>query len=252
MLLFVSDTHFGLGTPDDQEKRRQNFFACLDEHADRIEKLFIIGDLFDFWFEWKHVILKRHFQVLCKLKGLTQKGVELHYLAGNHDFALGSFLQQEIGAHLHLDHFQFEIGGRKFYLSHGDGLAPADWGYRILKRVFRSRFNQKLYSWFHPDFGLELAHLCSFTSRNHTGRRWDVDGYAYHDAAQKKAQEGFDYILFAHTHEPVLEPVNGGIYVNTGDWLKYYSYATYQDGIMSLKYWGQPHLQQSEKSRSPG
>ncbi len=247
MLLFISDSHFGLGSSAEQDERRALLFACLDHYADRLTGLFIMGDLFDFWFEWKHVILKRHFQVLCKLRTLSAKGIELYYLAGNHDFALSRFLEQEIGARTFLEHYDFEHEGKRFYLFHGDGLAPADWGYRILRRVFRHPVNQRLYSWLHPDFGLDLAHVCSRTSRNHTGRRWDVDGIAYREAAQRLTEDGYDYVLFSHTHEPLLEPVGRGIYVNTGDWLKYFSYATFESGTMTLKYWRHPFLERSER-----
>ncbi|RJP79925.1 MAG: UDP-2,3-diacylglucosamine diphosphatase [Candidatus Zixiibacteriota bacterium] len=247
MYLFLSDFHFGLGTPEAQARRRQDFFACLDHYADRLEALCINGDLFDFWFEWKRVILKDHFSILCKLKGIADRGAAIHYLAGNHDFALSRFLQDEIGAQIHRDEHVFETGGRRFYLQHGDGLAPADWGYRLLKRLFRSRFNQKLYSLLHPDFALEFAHLCSRTSRNHSSRRWDVDGWAYREAARAKIHQGFDYVIYSHTHEPLLEPLGRGVYVNTGDWLKHNSYAVWEDGVMTLKYWGMPWMERSQE-----
>lgn len=246
MLLFLSDAHLGLKLKSDQSPAKQRLFDCLEKYEDRLEKLFILGDLFDFWFEWKHVILKQHVEVLCRLKSLTQRGIDLHYLAGNHDFTLSRFLSEEIGANVHLDHYAFSYREKKFYLLHGDGLAPADWGYRILKRILRSPLNQKFYSWLHPDLALYLAHRSSSTSRNHTSRRWDVDGEAYRRAAREKIQEGFNYVLFAHTHEPLLEKVEQGIYINTGDWMKYFSYAVYDDGGMTLKYWNQPILQRRE------
>lgn len=247
MILFFSDTHFGLGEPEVQEARRDHLFACLDHYTPRLDQLIIMGDLFDFWFEWKHVILKKHFRILCKLANIRSRGVQIHYLAGNHDFALSRFLEEEIGAVIHPESYEFEAGGKRFHLFHGDGLAPADWGYRALRRVFRNPVNQKLYALFHPDVGLELAHMSSRTSRNHTGRRWDVDGWAYREAAEKKAREGFDYVVYAHTHEPLLEAVNGGLHINTGDWLKHFSYVTYDDSIMTLKYWGMPWVERSEK-----
>lgn len=245
MFLFLSDSHFGIGSAAEQQQRRGKLFACLDHHAESLQKLFIMGDLFDFWFEWRYVILKQHFSILCKLRELTARGVELYYLAGNHDFALSRFLQEEIGARTDLDHFAFAAEDKKFYLSHGDGLAPADWGYRFIKRIFRNPTNQELYSWLHPDFGLALAHQCSFTSRSHTSRRWDVDGFAYRQAAEKIIAQGFDFVVYAHTHEPLLEKVGNAIYVNTGDWMKYFSYAVYDQGVMTLKYWDQPHVERS-------
>jgi UDP-2,3-diacylglucosamine hydrolase len=250
MLLFFSDTHFGIGSPQVQEDRRNALFACLDHHLPALDQLIIMGDLFDFWFEWRHVILKQHFKVLSKLAQIRSRGVEIHYLAGNHDFALTRFLQDEIGAVIHPESHQFESGGKRFYLFHGDGLSPADWAYRALRKVLRNPVNQKLYSWFHPDVGLELAHLSSHTSRNHSGRRWDIDGASYHESACQKTAEGFDYVIYAHTHEPLLQPAGSGIYVNTGDWLKYNSYATFDNGVMTLKYWGKPWIERKE-DRAP-
>ena len=110
MLLFISDAHIGIGPPEEQLKRKQTLFDCLDHYAPGMEKLLILGDLFDFWFEWRHVILKQHFQVLYKLRELADKGVELHHLAGNHDFALSEFLRTEIGMEIHLNEFEFEYG----------------------------------------------------------------------------------------------------------------------------------------------
>ncbi len=248
MLLFLSDAHLGNGLPEEQEKRRRNLFDCLDHYAPRLEKLIILGDLFDFWFEWRYVILKQHFQVLCKLREIAAKGVEIHYLAGNHDFALSEFLGEEIGAHIYLNECQFNYDGKDFFLLHGDGLAPADWGYRMLKRVFRSSLNQSLFRLLHPDIGVGWAHLSSHTSRNYSRRRWNIDGWAYLKAAESYIAAGNDYVLFGHNHEPMLLPLGSGVYVNTGDWMKMFSYATYTPGEgMTLRFWGQSFIHRSEK-----
>ncbi|MBU0518728.1 UDP-2,3-diacylglucosamine diphosphatase [bacterium] len=246
MLLFISDAHIGIGKPEDQQKRKQYLFECLDHYAPEIEKLYILGDLFDFWFEWRHVILKRHFAVLCKLREIAARGIEIHFLAGNHDFALSEFLCAEIGAEIHFDEYSFTYDDKQFYLLHGDGLAPADWGYRILKKILRNPTNQKLFALFHPDFGLEMAHRSSHTSRNYSGRRWDIDGWAYLEAAQERLKNGNDYVLFAHNHEPMLKPLDGGIYLNTGEWMKQFSYATYDREGMTLRYWTRPFMKRSE------
>lgn len=248
MILFFSDAHIGTGEPEDQEKRKQLLLEFLDHYAPRLEKMFILGDLFDFWFEWQHVILKRYFPILCKLRELVNRGVEIHFLAGNHDFALSRFLSDEVGIQIHLNDYQLTYDGKQFNVMHGDGLAPADWGYRILKKIFRSRFNQKLFSLLHPDFAFYLAHKSSHTSRNYSGRRWDVDSWAYLKTAEDVVQQGSDYVLLAHNHEPILQSIGDGIYVNTGDWMRYFSYAVYENGSMTLKYWGKPFLQRSEST----
>lgn len=246
MLLFISDAHIGLGPEDEQRVRKDFLFECLDHYAPELDKLFILGDLFDFWFEWRRVIMRRHFQLLHKLRQFAERGIEIHFLAGNHDFALGSFLENEIGIQIHPNEYQFEYDHKRFYLMHGDGLAPADWGYRILKRIFRNRTNQKLFRLLPPDFSIGLADRCSHTSRNYAGRRWDIDGWAYLAAARKIIARGNDYVIFAHNHEPLIQPVEGGLYVNTGDWIRYFSYAVYEQGMMKLKYWHQPYLELTE------
>ncbi len=252
MYLFLSDAHIGVGSYEDQDKRKKNLFDCLDHYKPELEKLFILGDLFDFWFEWKHVILKRHFRVLYKLHELVLRGVEIHFLAGNHDFALGEFLRTEIGVHTHLNDHRFEVNGKSFYLTHGDGLAPADWGYRIIKRVFRSKTNQRLFSLIHPDLGQDMAHTSSHTSRNYSRRRWDIDGWAYLESAEERIAEGNDYVLFGHNHEPVIRQLGNGIYLNTGDWIKYFSYATYDENELKLLYWNFPFLECSENDIRSG
>jgi UDP-2,3-diacylglucosamine hydrolase len=182
------------------------------------------------------------------LRSISHKGLEIHYLAGNHDFALSVFLEEEIGASIHLNECRFEYDGKRFFVLHGDGLAPADWGYRILKRVFRFPLDQKLFRWLHPDVGVGLAHLSSHTSRNYSRRRWNIDGWAYLNEAESFIAEGNDYVLFGHNHEPMLVPLASGIYVNTGDWMKMFSYATYSPGEgMILRFWRQPFIRRSEK-----
>ncbi|TKJ39047.1 hypothetical protein CEE37_11525 [candidate division LCP-89 bacterium B3_LCP] len=249
MILFISDAHLGTGSLESQQKRKLLLKELFDHYAPKLDRMVIIGDLFDFWFEWKHVILKKHFQVLFWLKELHERGVEIHFLAGNHDFALGSFLAEEVGVQVHMNEYSFNYDGKSFFALHGDGLAPADWGYRILKRVLRSRFNQKLYSYLHPNWAVDLALKSSRRSRNYSGRRWDIDGWAYSEAAEKYIRQGNDYVLFAHNHESILKPMGDGIYVNTGDWMKHFSYAEYANGKMELKYWGKPFIKAVEPSK---
>ena len=119
--------------------------------------MYIVGDLFDFWYEYKKYIPKIYFSFLYKFKILVDKGIEIHYLAGNHDFFLGEFFDREIGIKTWIDEYEFSLNGKNFYIWHGDGLGKKDVGYRIIKKIMRSRVNQKIFSWIHPDVGFFIA-----------------------------------------------------------------------------------------------
>ena len=148
-------------------KKRAAFFKWLQEISPEMSQLIIVGDLFDFWIEYKSSIRADYFQVLHALKKVSEQGTEIHYLAGNHDFALGSFLKEEIGIIIHHGNYNAEIQGKKVHIYHGDGLIKRDVGYRVLKKVLRNHFNQKLYKLIHPDLGVALGTLVSGSSRKY-------------------------------------------------------------------------------------
>jgi len=199
--------------------------------------LFILGDLFDFWFEWKRVIPRRHFVVLHHIRGWADKGLKLYYLAGNHDFRLGSFLREEIGFQTFEGALNFEAGGRKFHLFHGDGVMKSDAGYRFLKKVLRNRLNQKLFTALHPDWGIKLADLSSRLSREVNEDRRDYEFTPdYLEYARRKIEgEGFDFVIMAHTHLPLFRQIGKGAYLNTGNWYRDFTYGLFQGGELKLE-----------------
>jgi UDP-2,3-diacylglucosamine hydrolase len=232
--LFISDAHFGIPIYGDIERERY-FADLLENFPSELSDLFIIGDLFDFWIEYRYAIRSDYFTVLHTLKKIVDKGINIHYLAGNHDFALGSFLRDVIGINIQHDVYNLTIQGKKVHLFHGDGLIKQDIGYRILKSILRNKFNQKLYKILHPDFGVQLGSFFSGSSRKYLRRnipQWIIE--EYRDHAKKTLDQGFDIVVYGHTHIGELCKFESGIYLNTGSWLINHHYATMTDGELAL------------------
>lgn len=233
---FISDIHLGANTEHEEKERVLKFLNFLKEIEEKAHRLFIVGDLFDFWFEYKYVIPKRYFSVLHQLKRFQEKNIEVHYLTGNHDFWLGEFFSTEMGIVTHENDWYGDIGGKKFYLYHGDGIAKRDSGYRFLKKVLRNRINLKFYRWLHPDIGIPFARFVSGSSRHYTNRIDLMDNDDYLEFARSKFKEGFDFVLMGHRHNPLEVEENSKKYINLGDWLVHFSYAVFDDKKLVLKY----------------
>ncbi len=235
---FISDLHLGAREIENKEQQEAYVMALFEQVEKDATHLFIVGDFFDFWYEYRTVIPKQYFPILCVLQRLREKGIEMHYLAGNHDFFLGSFFDRYLNVHTHADDFSIELQGKNFYLFHGDGLDPSDKGYRVLKRILRSRLNQKLFRLIHPDFGIRLAKLVSGTSRKYntidTQARSEEVYFAF---ARERFAEGYDYVVMGHRHNPLVHEIEGKKYVNLGDWIYHYSYAVFDGNDLHLKFW---------------
>lgn len=226
--LFISDVHLGLQSKEIEEKKEKLLVKFLNEVAPDSDELFIVGDLFDYWFEYKYVYQKGFFRTLTALKDLTDKGVIVHYFIGNHDFMHLNFFTDEIGTKLYEEAVEFVLNGKKFFIGHGDGLVKNDFGYKILKSIFRNKKIQWLYSWLHPDIGVGLAKFTSKSSRDYTTKKnyGKVDGLF--EAAKNKIDNGFDYVLFGHEHIRKDLPYKNGRYINLGFWLDSPCYAKYE------------------------
>lgn len=231
---FISDAH--LGTYFKQhEERETNLITFLHEIEDHTSHLFIVGDLFDFWIEYKHAIRPIYFPILHEFRRLIEKGVEIHYLAGNHDFALGPFLEQTIGIHIHPWNMTTTLQGKRIYLRHGDGILRFDYGYRFWRALLRNRVNQALYKLLHPNIGVPLATFFSGSSRYFNATRLTQKRKKeYIQVARTYLNQGNDIVIFGHTHAPKLYDFNGKFYCNTGDWIKQYSYAKLEAGQLTL------------------
>jgi len=234
---FISDIHLGLFSPEEERLRERKLVSFLEFAKEESASLYIIGDLFDYWFEYKRVYQKGFFRTLTALQNLTESGVELHYFIGNHDFLHRDFFSKEIGAKLYHDGISITIDEKKFFLAHGDGLVKNDIGYLILKKVLRNPFLQKVYSMVHPDVGIGLASRTSKTSRDYTSKKdyGEVDGMF--EAAKEKLKHGYDYVIFGHSHRRQFEQVGTGYYVNLGTWLDLPCYGEFNDGTFKIVDW---------------
>lgn len=250
MIYFVSDLHLGLGERASDRQREELFLQFLRCIRRDCEMLFIVGDLFDYWFEYNTAIPKKFFRTLTALANLHDSGIPIHYLMGNHDFGHKHFFREELGIDVIKTDMEMTLHGKKFYLAHGDGKAYNDTGYLILRAVLRHPLSLWLYKWLHPDVGIKLASSTSHTSREYTGNK-DYSGRdGLRDFAEKKIQEGFDYVVMGHRHRPESTAFGTGTYINLGDWLHHRTFASF-DGTDVTIHKVEEFLAECEKKGTP-
>ena len=230
---FISDIHLGFGSKEENVKRETRFIDFLDDIKHDCSDLYILGDLFDFWFEYRKVVPKGYFLTLAKLYEFKKSNIKIHYLVGNHDCLLKDYFEKEIGITIYWKNIEAEILGKKFFIHHGDGLSNNDTGYKILKRILRNKTNQYLFSLVHPDLGIFLGTYFSKKSRNYTSKKDYGEKDALYLFAKKKIEAGFDFVILGHIHKLVMTNIDSGTYINLGDWIKHYSYGSF-DGVNFL------------------
>lgn len=237
MALYIfSDAHLGAHSPQKEEQKKHKIAELCKIIKNDGDRLVILGDLFDFWFEYKHTAPKEHYKVLFMLSQLIERGIKIDYVSGNHDFWMGDFFARQMEITLHRDELNLEYDSKKFHLIHGDGLSPQDGGYRFLKKILRNRFNIWLYRKLPPDWAYPLARKVSGKSREHTSKRDNdfIDDYKKY--AETKLGSGFDVVVIGHLHIPILEQTANGIYINSGDFIEHFSYVKVAGGHVSLEY----------------
>ena len=234
---FISDVHLGLEEPGAEAKKQRRLLSFLDFVSRDATHLFILGDLFDAWIEYRTVIPKGFHRVLARLHDLSEGGVEIHFLAGNHDFWIRDHFARDMGIKTHMEAFGIELNGKKIYLHHGDGLDPRDHGYMFLKRILRNRFSIWLFSWLHPDIGVALARSSSRTSRGYTSVKDYGEDDAMRRAAARLIGEGIDVVIMGHRHVPCEANIGAGRYLNLGDWIRHNTYARLSGGECMLMRW---------------
>lgn len=237
-IYFISDIHLAFNTTEAEKKKRKKFHAFLDAISKDAKELYILGDLFDFWFEWYHVIPKYWFSVIFKFKEMIKNGITIHLIKGNHDFYLGKFLQEEIGIKCYGENHKFKEAEKHFFVAHGDGYAKRDRGYRLLKRIIRNRLSIFLFKTFiSADMGVQLAKWTSYSSRKWSASKTEAWREEYYQFARKKFAEGFDYVILGHLHASETRTENQKIYINCGDWIREFSYAVFDGLNLSLNHW---------------
>jgi len=227
----VSDTHLG-AVPRTTERAFRGFLEHVAEHA---SALLINGDLFDFWFEYRRVILREHYRVVARLADVVDAGVKVWFVGGNHDAWAGSFLRDEVGMEVLRGPVEMMLAGRRTLVAHGDGLGKGDFRYRALKTLIRHPLSIGAFRAMHPDFGWRVAHLASTTEAKAGGldaagrsraafiRNWALE--------QLRADPTLDLVLAGHAHQAALVEVEPGrFYVNSGDWLREYNYVVLRPG----------------------
>lgn len=242
-IYFLSDFH--LGAPDAVSSlvREKKIIAFLDEIKNQASRIFILGDLFDFWFEYKNVVPKGYVRILGKLAEITDSGVPIDFFVGNHDMWMKDYFQKELNIKVHFEPVPFQLHEKKFLIGHGDGLGPGDHGYKFIKKLFRNPIAQTAFGILPPVIGIGLANYFSRKSRAKTGNSDEVFESAdkewlvsYCKDVLKK--EHYDYFVFGHRHLPLDIQLNeNSQYINLGDWIKYFSYAELEEGQLQLKYY---------------
>lgn len=239
-IVFMSDAHLGAESREREAAREGRLHDFLAHLPGRASELYVVGDLFDFWFEYRTAIPRRHFGTLAMLSRLRDAGIAITYLAGNHDFWLGRFLADELGVRTVADSVTVEAQGRRLWVHHGDGLVGGDLGYRVLKKVLRNRLSVGLYQTLHPDLGIPLAHLVSGWSRRSRGHGPLQPERLWREIAEPRFRDGFDGVLVGHFHHVHGERRDGRDFFVLGDWIDHFSYVELEDGRLQMKTWPQP------------
>jgi UDP-2,3-diacylglucosamine hydrolase len=236
---FASDQHLGIPDHARSLEREKRFVRWLDEVKHDAGTIYLLGDLFDFWYEYGTAVPKGYVRVLGKLAELTDAGIKIEAFIGNHDMWMFGYFEKELGIPVHRRHIEIELSGKKFYIGHGDGVGPGDHGYKFIKRVFANPVCQWLFKWIHPDIGIGLANFWSRRSRLANGESEEFLGEEKErqvvHAKRVLSQQHFDYFVFGHRHVPVNIPLGEAQFVNLGDWVSHNTYAVFDGHSLELK-----------------
>lgn len=242
-VFFLSDAHLGAEEREKEREKENRLLAFLDKVKKEGVEIYILGDLFDFFFEYKTVIPARHYRILEKLADLVRSGVRVTYIVGNHDYWLGSFFRDELGVIVSQKPLEVTIQGEKLYLTHGDVMGNSSLGDRALKTLLRSPVTIQLFSWIHPDVGAAIARWVSGRSREKTNPKSEIQKKleekvrVTYEIAKKKFEEGFDGVVCGHIHLPRIFQEGGKTFLLLGDWIHHFSFGVLNDGKLSLEYW---------------
>jgi UDP-2,3-diacylglucosamine hydrolase len=242
-IYFLSDFHLGVPDRASSLEREKRITQFLDEIKKDAAVIFVVGDLFDFWYEYRTVVPKGYVRILGKLAEITDTGIPIHFFVGNHDMWMGGYFEEELHIPVYHEPKEFEWNGKKFLIGHGDGLGPGDKGYKFIKKIFRNRFCQWLFGILPPVVGVGLANYFSRRSRAVTGQANEVflgeDNEWLISYCKEVLQKSyFDYLVFGHRHLPIDFTLKGGSrYINLGDWIHYCTYAVFDGENIELKSW---------------
>lgn len=242
-IYFLSDFH--LGAPDYTRslERERKVIRFLESARQDAEEIFILGDMFDFWYEYKRAVPRNFVRILGKLGELTDQGIRIHFFVGNHDMWMKGYFEQELSIQTYHVPQTFEYNGKRFYIAHGDGLGPGDKGYKFLKKIFRSPLCNWLFGRLHPNLGIGVANYFSRKSREKTGNTdasWlgEENEWLVIYSKEMLTREHFDFFIYGHRHFPMDLPLTkDSRYINLGDWITHFTYAVFDGQELSLKKW---------------
>lgn len=240
-IYFLSDFHLGAPNHASSLEREKLLVQFLDEIKNDATEIFLVGDMFDFWYEYKRVVPKGYVRLLGKLGELTDAGIAIHFFVGNHDMWMKDYFFKELNIPVYYNPEEFERGGKKFLIGHGDGLGPGDHGYKRLKKLFRNPVSKWLFGIFPPRLGMGLANYMSRRSRAQTGTTEETflgedKEWLIIYCKEVLQNRNIDFFVFGHRHLAIdYRLTDNSRYINLGDWLLYYSYAVFDGSTMELK-----------------
>ncbi len=240
-IYFASDFHLGVPNYERSLEREKFIVKWLDDVKQDAQEIYLMGDVFDFWFEYKHAVPKGFIRLLGKIAEIVDSGIPITLFTGNHDVWMFDYLEKELGVRIHRKPITKEYNGKKFYLGHGDGLGPGDYGYKFIKKIFTSPINQWLFARIHPNFGIGMAHFWSRKSRASNAPKDEQFKGEEHEwlavyCREILQKEHFDYFIFGHRHLPLDIQLNkNSRYINLGEWINHNTYAVFDGDNLELK-----------------
>ena len=240
-IYIASDQHFGIPNHEESLVREKKFVLWLDTVKKDAEAIFLLGDLFDFWFEYKKVVPKGFIRVLGKLAEIRDSGIPIYFFVGNHDLWMNDYFKKELDIPIYNRPKEFLISNKSFLIGHGDGLGPGDKGYKRMKSVFINPFSKWLYRWLHPDIGMSLGQYLSTKNKLISGEEdvkflGEENEWLAQYCKRKLETKYYDYFVFGHRHLPMTIELNKkSTYINTGDWISHFTYAVFDGKQLELK-----------------
>jgi UDP-2,3-diacylglucosamine hydrolase len=240
-IYFASDQHFGAPTKAASAVREKKFVDWLNSIKNDAAVIFLLGDLFDFWFEYKTVVPKGFVRVLGKLAEIRDSGIPIYFFVGNHDLWMDNYFETELNIPVFHDNQEFTFNNKTFLIGHGDGKGPGDLGYKRMKKVFTHKFSKWLYRWLHPDIGVSLAQYLSVKNKLISGEAdvkflGEENEWLIQYAKRKLETKHYNYLIFGHRHLPMTISVGeNATYVNLGDWIGYFTYGVFEGENFELK-----------------
>lgn len=246
-IYFASDFHLGAPTRETSLIREKKIVDWLDHVSKDASEIYLVGDIFDFWFEYKRAIPRGFVRIQGKIAELTDRGIKINVFTGNHDMWIFDYLPSELGVELFREPIVREYFGKSFYIGHGDGLGPGDRGYKVLKKIFANKFCQWCFERLHPNFGIWLAELSSKSSRAKSGEAdreflGEENEWLVQYCKETLKENHFDYFIFGHRHLPMeIKVGENSSYINLGEWLNYCTYLEVSSESIELKSWDEKY-----------